>query len=119
MINITSDITEAEVYQGDELEIRNIKLNVINLDEPQFVLYQNTPNPFSNETIIGFSLPDDSNYILRIMDTNGKTQKVFSGVGFKGYNEILLESKDVSIGLLYYQLEAGDDILSRKMIVIK
>ena len=36
-------------------------------------LYQNTPNPFSGETKIGFWLPESMTATLKVMDVTGKS----------------------------------------------
>ncbi len=90
-----------------------------NLDQ-SFTLYQNRPNPFRNETIIGFYLPEASNARLTIYDLKGRVIKMYQGTYNKGYSEIEINYQDLRLnGILYYQLDTPKFIGSRKMIVIQ
>ena len=55
MISINNDRINSEVYVGDRLEVKDIKLN-FDTESSETVLLQNQPNPFSEITTIGFNL---------------------------------------------------------------
>jgi len=84
-----------------------------------FNLYQNEPNPFSNETVIGFDLPAAGSYTLKIVDVNGKLLKEIQSEGVKGYNKVTISNKDLISGILYYHFESGEYSGVRKMILVK
>lgn len=83
-------------------------------------LDQNVPNPFKDETTIGFSIPESGLVTLKISDMKGsllhKVERSFD----EGQNEIVLKGDlfDYS-GLLYYQIQYGDKVVSKRMMVIK
>ena len=79
-------------------------------------LHQNTPNPFRQETVIGFELPEASNAILSIYDVSGKLLKRIEADYEKGYNSIFLSNEGLSPGLLYYQLVTPIGTITNKMI---
>ena len=56
--------------------------------EAGFEVFQNTPNPFQTETLIGFNLPADSDVSLTISDVSGRTLTVVRGKYTAGYNTI-------------------------------
>jgi hypothetical protein len=56
---------------------------------------------------------------VRIFDLTGKMQKYIKGHYQRGINEIQLEAVDFRPGILYYQLEAGEFISTRKMVLIE
>ncbi|HFA50155.1 MAG TPA: HYR domain-containing protein, partial [Bacteroidetes bacterium] len=84
-----------------------------------FELYQNTPNPFSKGTVIGFTLPEASSATLTITDVSGKVVTVKEGEFSKGYNEFKLERKEFNAtGILYYQIDTDTDSATKMMILI-
>ena len=118
-LTINSDYTIAEAYDKTE------KLMQVNLEFQaneaiiEFQLDQNAPNPFQTTTMIGFTLPTASEAILKVMDIQGKVLKTVRGQFAKGYNQIYLDRKTLGArGVLYYQLEAGEYIANKKMIVL-
>ncbi len=120
-VKISSDITAAEAYTGTE-EVINVHLEVFKPFKTTdgFKLFQNVPNPFTGETIIGFELPTASATTLTIFDMSGKMVKVQKGTHPKGYNQILLNGKAFDEhGMFYYQLETNQGIETKKMILLK
>jgi hypothetical protein len=85
----------------------------------QFELFQNIPNPFSDQTTIGFNLPEDSDVNLKIFDVSGRLILEKKGRYNKGFNKIDLSTLELTAGMLYYQLETETHSSTRKMIVIK
>ncbi|MGI9158678.1 MAG: hypothetical protein ACR2K1_02880 [Saprospiraceae bacterium] len=85
--------------------------------EQDVVLYQNRPNPFKDQTTIGFMLVRAGEARLRVYNTDGRL--LFENEAYRpaGYHEIdvLLEPAQGD-GLLYYELRTPDCVLSRKMI---
>ncbi|MFK8008923.1 MAG: proprotein convertase P-domain-containing protein [Saprospiraceae bacterium] len=84
-----------------------------------FELHQNRPNPFNGETLISFNLPEAGFAKVTISDISGRTLKVLEGDFAKGYNEVRIQSNDLSsTGVLYYQLESAEHIATKKMIIL-
>jgi hypothetical protein len=118
MIRMTSSVTEAEAYTADG-EILGVRLAHENY-VPEFALYQNQPNPWNGQTIIGFDLPGDASVKLTVFDVTGKTVKTIEGAYKAGYNTITLSEKDMqTTGVMYYRLESGEYAASKKMVLIK
>gem|GEM_PF-1181069 len=84
-----------------------------------FELFQNKPNPFNKETIIGFRLPEAANAQLTITDATGRVLKVMNGQYQKGYNEVRISREElgISAGILYYRLAAGSDTATKMMLL--
>ncbi len=122
-IGINSRYTNAEAYQANDLLDVALAFNTTEgtlVAEEKFELYQNTPNPFNDNTIIGFNLPTASEATLRIFDVTGKTLKVVNGEYAKGYNQVTLSKNDLNIsGILYYELINGTKSDIKKMIIIQ
>ena len=120
MIDLTSKVTHAEAYSlnGD---IRDVNLTFSSTGIfTDFALYQNKPNPWNSQTLIGFHLPSDAPATLTVYDLNGKVVKTVSGTYKAGYNSITLTADEMpASGVLYYRLESGQYIASKKMVLVQ
>ena len=120
LISVNSDFTRAEAYNtaGDLL---NVNINFAAAEvATTFDLKQNTPNPFNEETVIGFNLPEAGTATLKVMDVQGKVLKAITAEYAKGYNQVTVNAKELSAtGVLYYQLESADKVATKKMIIIE
>lgn len=129
LLQIHSKFTQAEAYAVEEgqglsdAEILGVQLAfnnsiLINDETNDFQLYQNTPNPFENETVIGFDLPEEGEATLTIYDVSGKILNVVTGNFLKGYNRIRIKGNDLQgSGVLYYRLESLTGTATKKMIL--
>ncbi|NIQ80660.1 MAG: T9SS type A sorting domain-containing protein, partial [Anaerolineae bacterium] len=90
-----------------------------------FQLHQNYPNPFNPDTRISYSLPADSDVRLTVFNVLGQEVKVLvqgyktSGshsVTWDGRNE---DGENVSSGIYFYKLEAGEFAQTKKMSLMK
>ena len=119
VLQLNSEITRAEIYVGDSFEERHLDLQ-FEAVESELSLFQNTPNPFINTTVIGFSLPRAGELRFTISDVTGKqiyqTVKEYDS----GNHEFVIDKKGLhGAGIYYYQIEYGDKLLSKKMILIE
>ncbi len=114
-IALTSNITRAEAYSTNGA--MNIALEFAGAQDAEFALYQNSPNPFQGQTVIGFNLPTASAATLTITDISGKVLSITNGEYAKGYNEVRVSDLGAT-GVLYYQLDTQNDSAVRKMVVI-
>jgi hypothetical protein len=119
IFTINSRYTESEAYNGTDLFDVVLEFNG-NIVESVFELYQNTPNPFKEETMISFNLPQASAVTLRIMDVSGRTLKLIKlDDAVKGMNSVSLTRDEFNAtGVLYYQLESADNTATMKMIIV-
>lgn len=122
-VKINSKLTQAEIYEaaGSSIEERPLTLR-FNNDETDFSfeVFQNTPNPFSEKTTIGFTLPESDLTMLTVYDLTGKKVYQVSKDATKGYNEFEIDNNDLDVkGMLYYKLESGQYSEMKKMILIR
>jgi len=80
-----------------------------------FELFQNYPNPFNPETTIEFYLPHGTEVRLEIINLLGQ---------IAGLHQTTWDGKDdleraVSGGIYFYRLKIRDQIISRKMILLR
>lgn len=103
-------------------EVTDVQLAFVSAEamaeEPTFELFQNRPNPFRQQTVIGFTLPESETATLTIYDVSGKVLQVIRRSFEKGYNEITLDAKTLpQRGVLYYKLETERDSGVKKMFL--
>lgn len=88
----------------------------------QFSLYQNRPNPFNPLTIISFELPEARHVKLEVFNILGQriTGLVDDYLGPGRYDiEWNAGKEQVSSGVYFYIIRAGDYVESRKMMLLK
>jgi len=119
VLNISSRLTTAEAYDKQN-EAMGVKLSFGADATQDFArLHQNTPNPFQDETSIGFYLPKAAKGILSIRDTKGSLIYRVEGSYVKGENKVLLKQADLrASGVLYYTFETEDFTDTKKMILL-
>ncbi len=85
-----------------------------------YVLEQNLPNPFQDETSIGFTLPEAMDADITVYDVTGRVIRSVEGSFVKGYNQVQFRKSDLNVnGIMYYRLTAGDFSATKKMILIR
>ncbi|MCC7158032.1 MAG: S8 family peptidase [Ignavibacteria bacterium] len=87
-----------------------------------YSLSQNYPNPFNPATVISYGLPKNSHVNLTLYDVTGKEVSVLVNelqlAGTYDYT-LSLNSLNLSSGVYFYKLTAGDFTSVKKMILIK
>jgi len=90
-----------------------------------YTLFQNYPNPVSEKTSIGYSLPVSSYIKLKVYDICGRTIKtLIEGQQNEGTYRVIWDCRDangerITPGIYFHCLTAGDFTESKKMIVIE
>jgi len=90
-----------------------------------FTLHQNFPNPFNPITTLRYDLPSNSLVTLSIYDMLGREvaqlvniaqQAGFKSVQWDGSDSM---GKPVSAGVYLYQIQAGEFVQTKKMVLLK
>lgn len=94
----------------------------VELTVSEFALYQNYPNPFNPSTDISYKLPDASNVTLKIFNSLGQEIETlvdeYQEAGI--YNlQFTINNLQLSSGIYFYQLKAGNFITKKKMCYLK
>jgi hypothetical protein len=86
----------------------------------QIHLYQNYPNPFNPSTEITYSIPNVTQVKLSIYTVLGeKVAELESGIKTAGSHKVSFDASHLSSGLYLYRLEAGNKIITKKMLLVK
>ncbi len=86
-----------------------------------FELSQNYPNPFNPTTTIRFSVINNSaKTVLKVYDVLGNlVETLINETLSNGNYEVSYDARNLSSGVYIYQLQNGNSIASRKMMLIK
>jgi hypothetical protein len=90
-----------------------------------FTLHQNFPNPFNPITTLSYDLPEDNFVMLTVYDMLGRTVvqlvNTTQGAGFKSVQWDATDSmgRSVSAGVYLYQIQAGEFVQTKKMVLLK
>ena len=86
----------------------------------QYTLGQNYPNPFNPSTTIKYSIANAGPVQLIIYNTLGEQMMILLNENqLPGNFELTIDGSDLSSGVYFYQLRAGDFIATKKMILLK
>jgi len=87
---------------------------------PASVELTNYPNPFNLSTNISFSLPKASEIDIDIYDLLGrKITTLLDSYVPEGNHTVLWQPENISSGIYFYKITAGDFSISKKMILLK
>jgi hypothetical protein len=88
-------------------------------EEDTFILYQNVPNPWNEQTDIGFYISAPENVTLELRDITGKVIFQKTELFNKGHNVWVLKKGNLPSGVFSYTLKYKDESKSNKMIIIE
>ncbi|NWF88346.1 MAG: T9SS type A sorting domain-containing protein [Ignavibacteriaceae bacterium] len=94
---------------------------VINIAAPsEFKLEQNYPNPFNPATTINYQLGSDVMVNIALYNALGQQVRVLvNEYKTAGTYEVKLNASDLTSGIYYYKMTAGNFSSSQKMILMK
>jgi len=103
-IQAASDKEEAQLNTQDEV------------GEVGFSMEQNKPNPFTNQTVINYTLPSNTKATISVVDLSGKFIKDYNVSNEKG--QLTINSSEIGRGIFVYALISDNEvIITRKMII--
>lgn len=84
-----------------------------------YELKQNLPNPFSESTIIYYSVPaTEKNASIALFDLNGRMITQYGNLA--GKNQLTIRANELQPGIYLYSLiSGGQEILTKRMVVTK
>jgi len=94
-------------------------VTISTVPEEVCTLEQNYPNPFNPSTTIQFFVPQASKVDLKIYDMLGKMIVNKTMNAKKGTNAYTFNGKDLSSGVYFYRLIAGNFVETKKMMLLK
>ena len=121
-------LDEIRIYNRalSESEINNIYIQVTSVENSldripmQYMLRQNYPNPFNPSTKLKYSIPELSSVTLKVYDVLGnEIVAIIDEEKPAGNYEVEFDGSELSSGVYFYRLQAGDFIKTKKMLLLK
>ncbi len=92
----------------------------VNIQPTLFELSQNYPNPFNPCTRISWQSPISSHQTLKVYDVLGNgVVTLVDEVKPAGIYEVEFNASNLSSGVYYYKLQAGEFVETKKMVLIR
>ena len=120
LLSINSSLTMQEAYQANLRKDVVLDFGKSDLASMEFTLLDNKPNPFTQETLIDFHLPEATEATLTIFNLAGQivwtqTQAYESGM----HQTLVTKDRLEGSGVYYYQLSTSKATAIQKMILVK
>jgi endoglucanase Acf2 len=111
------------LFSLNSIEVKK-STSVSNEDEPglpkTLMLHQNYPNPFNPSTQISFALPYAGKVSLTVFNMLGQNvQTLVNHTVGAGNHTVTFDASNLANGVYLYRLEAGGQVLTRKMLLMK
>ena len=91
----------------------------------KYILHQNYPNPFNPITTLQYDLPENGLVNVTVYDMLGREVKTLvNQTQEAGYKSVIWNAtndygKPVRAGVYLYQIQAGEYISTKKMVLLK
>ena len=121
------DIQDAYIHNtlvmlptGDDVSLADVTVM-----PEKFTLHQNYPNPFNPVTTLRYDLPENGNVNITIYDMLGRQVKTLINQNQDaGYRSVVWNATNnygepVSAGIYLYQIQAGEYMQTKKMVLLK
>lgn len=120
VMSISSQYTAAEAYDRSG-QVLSVAIDFgTGIQAADFALYQNQPNPFVGQTVIGYELPQAGEATLTIHDVTGKVLQLQRQTTEAGKQQFVVNSRDLgAAGVLYYTVTSGEYTATKKMVVVE
>ncbi|PTX59556.1 putative secreted protein (Por secretion system target) [Kordia periserrulae] len=111
------DLNEKVTALENEKKARNTSDELGLLDEADFSMEQNIPNPFNSQATISYTLPPNVKANITIFDMTGKYIREYDLRDEKG--KLVINSNDIGKGMFLYSLISGGEIIITKKMIVK
>ncbi len=118
--NDTGAVGPAWCYMDPANMVTGILSNQSSELPTKFELNQNYPNPFNPTTQIDYSVPTSGQVNLSVYNVLGqRVVTLFSGLQSPGTYVVTFDADKYASGVYFYRLEAGNVVITKKMVLIK
>ncbi len=118
-LSINSDITDAELYlSGDQTFLPVLAVENQN-DDRLLEIVSCLPNPWTNQTLVHFYLPESDQVTFTLFDATGRQIWTSAENLIKGHQQYLIRSSDFSDrGMIFFEISTMKHKEVQKMIVL-
>ncbi len=106
----------------DDLEFSGIATDVENNNQIriEYALNNNYPNPFNPSTTISYSIPENGHIKLGVYDVLGnEVAQLVNGYKSSGNYSYLFDASNLTSGIYFYTIRAGNFVETKKMLLMK
>lgn len=97
-----------------------VSIEEINRIVPAYSLGHNYPNPFNSVTSISYTIKESGETYLIIYDVLGnEVERLVDEGNNTGEYTIQFDASELSSGIYFYQLRAGNFVKTKKMLILK
>lgn len=90
------------------------------LNAKGFAVFQNYPNPFNPATVISYQLPTDNMVDVKVYNALGKEVATLAHeMQSSGMHSVSFNAGNLSSGTYYYRVQAGTNVKTGKMLLLK
>jgi hypothetical protein len=106
-------------YSGSDKN-SSIKLNNLKDTPDEFRLKQNYPNPFNSMTDINYSIPFNTKVVIKIYNILGQEiSELVNDFKTAGFYTVKFNANDLTSGIYFYKIQAGNYSEVKKMLLVK
>ena len=113
-------------WQGSYFYLKVVVKKIVTDIKPEsqllstFFLCQNFPNPYNSQTTISYSIPNNSFVQIQIFDVLGREiSTLLNEEKAAGNYKINFNASELTSGVYFYRIQAGEFIETKKMILLK
>ena len=106
----------------DDLEFSGVATSVEdnNRNRIEYSLNNNYPNPFNPSTTISYSIRNDGYATLSVFDVLGnEVAQLENGYKSAGNYSYSFDASELTSGIYFYRIQAGDFVETKKMILLR
>ncbi len=119
-VNGEGSVTLGEVSASDNIGHLLNARGVVGVVPTEFSVAQNFPNPFNAKTAIKFALPTTSNVTVTIYNVAGQVvETIDAGELPAGEHSVTWDATNISSGVYFYKVAAGQFSETMKMTLLK
>ena len=113
--------TPGEENSDDWVSEGGWETNEVSAEIPKdFILLDAYPNPFNAVTTINYELPSAAQVKIEIYNLAGqKVETLVDGLVSAGRHQVAWDASRYSSGIYFYQVTAGENVLAKRMTLLK
>jgi hypothetical protein len=123
-VQVEGQLHDGSTFEGQDCVtlVGQSERKALASDTPErgFELNSNYPNPFNPDTRISFYLPRAADVKLEIFNVLGqRVSTLIDGSLEAGDHSVIWDGSQAASGIYFYRLQAGEKIISSRMLLLK
>ena len=120
LLQLDQSRVRAESYSPEGIADIEFDFDTSDIEENDFVLYQNQPNPWSESTMVRFYTPEGGTARVAFFDVDGKLLLSKNVQTTVGINDVEIHKHELNTtGVIYYEVVTDHHKENSKMLLVK